>query len=194
MTRITGFRIIPLALLALAAPAFAIPDHGGRSADGPPCFEGPGGWATRDPGMIEDRRDERAERIADLLDLTEDQRAAFDKLRGDAFESARPKLDQLRSAHEELCRLLDSGSNDAQAVGSKMIEIRRLREELKATKDGVESELVKLLDSSQKFAFDALKEARHDFEERRFDRGFDRFGDRRWDRRFDHHDDRRPTD
>ena len=127
-----------------------------------------------DADQLEDRLEFHAERIADLLELTADQRTAFDRIRADAFAAARPKIEQMRQEGDDLRELLDAERPDAATVGAKVIEIHRLREDVRATKKSVESELVKLLTPEQKFAFDALKEARDDFGER----GRERFAHR----------------
>ena len=193
----SSFRSIPrrvptLLALALVAPilagsAQASPASGSASHDAAEhdSWDGPGrdGLPMFDADRFEARLDDRADRIADLLKLTDDQRATFDRLRADALEGARPKMERMRQMGDDLRQLLDSDAPDATQVGAKMIEIHQLREELKATKDGVEAELVKILTPEQRFALDALKEARHDADERGPHGpgpGFDqRFGDRR---------------
>lgn len=155
--------VCTLAALALAAPAVAGP-HGRGGFGGPGRMGGPG---FGDPEAMEERMDQRAERMAELLDLTADQKAAFDKLRAEEFERAKPKMERMRAAHEELRGLLDADTNDAAKVGALVIETHRLKGELKAAKDTVESELVKLLDDEQRFAFEALKESRKGGHDRR---------------------------
>jgi Spy/CpxP family protein refolding chaperone len=143
-----------LATLALASPALA---ERGR----PPRLE-----LRFDPGRFEEHLDERAERIADLLDLTDDQRRAFDELRSRSFDGVRPKFERMRTLGEELRDLLDGASPEPAAVGAKVIALHELREELGAARDAFESELDKLLTDEQRFAFDALRKARRDFESR----------------------------
>lgn len=154
--------VCTLAALSLAAPALAGPP--GRGGFGGPGGR-PGGFG--DPEAMEERMDQRAERMAELLDLTADQKAAFDKLRGDEFERAKPKLERMRAAHEELRGLLDADTTDAARVGALVIETHQLKGELKAAKDAVEAELVKLLDDEQRFAFEALQESRKGGHDRR---------------------------
>ena len=154
--------------LALASPALAGDRHGFRDDPG------------YDFDRLEDRLDERAERIADLLELTADQRAAFERLRYEALEGAQAEIERLRAAGEGMHQLLDSGTTDAARVGALAIEAHQLRNELKAAKESVERELVELLTEEQRFAFEALKEARHDLP----GRGGRRFG----------HGPRRPMD
>lgn len=167
-------RIVPaLAALVLAAPAFAAPSSSGSSLRGPGCERcfgsggehrrGPGGPGPMfDPERMEELLDVRADRIADLLDLSADQRAAFDAARTEALDAARPKMDRMRDLGDELRELLDGGSTDAAQVGARVIEMHQLKGELRAARQGVEAELSKLLTDEQRFAFEALREARRD--------------------------------
>lgn len=174
MSSVRMRRIVPaLAAFVFAAPAFAAPASSGSSVRGPGCehCSGPGGEHRRGPGgpgpmfdpeRMEEFLDERADRIADLLDLTADQRAAFDAARTEALDAARPKMDRMRQLGDELRRMLDDGSTDAAQVGARVIEMHQLKGELRDARQSVESELSKLLTDEQRFAFDALKEARRD--------------------------------
>jgi len=139
------------ALLALAIPALA----GQPGRQGP--FRGPGG---PDFDALGERLDQRAERLADALDLTADQRAAFDQLRDEAMAAAEPKLERMRAVGEELRTLLDSGTSDAEAVGRLVIEMHQLRTELHENREGVEQGLEALLTDAQKLALKAVKETR----------------------------------
>jgi Spy/CpxP family protein refolding chaperone len=190
--RWTAPTLVALIVGGLAAPASAAPGPRGYPERGPgggPCFHerlgdrGPD--AMFDPEMMAEMFDARADRIAEILDLTADQRAAFEKLRTDALDAARPQLERMRQAGSELRELLDAGSSDAAQVGARMIEMHQLRGELRATRKSVEAELSKLLTSEQRFAFEALKEARHDFAAR-FGPGAERGHRFRDDRLRDH--------
>jgi Spy/CpxP family protein refolding chaperone len=145
-----SFRTTLVALL-LAAPVLAAPggpgDRFGRTERG--FGPGPGGHF-----------EERAERIAELLDLDAAQRAAFEQMRSEGLATAKPRLEQLRAMHEQMQALLDSGSTDAATIGAKAIAIHQLRGELRAERQAAEAEFVKLLSDEQRFAFEALKEAR----------------------------------
>jgi len=137
-----------LALL-VAAPVVAAPGGPGR---GPGM--GPGG------GQFGGRFEQRAEHVAEALKLDATQRAAFDKLRTDGMAAARPKMEQMRTLHDEVRTLLEAGSTDAQLVGSKLIAAHQLGQELKAERQAAEAEFEKLLNPEQKFAWQALKDAR----------------------------------
>jgi len=146
----------PLFLAAAALLAIAIPALAGQPGR-PGPFRGPGG---PDLEGLDERLDQRAERLADALDLTAEQRAAFDQLRGDAMAAAEPKIERMRAAGEELRGLLDAGTSDATAVGNLVIEVHRLRGELRASREEVEQGLEALLTDAQKLAFDAVREIR----------------------------------
>src|SRR5512139_3943081 len=76
-----------LLALVLATPALAGPGPGGYPRHGDDR-RGPGGPGPMfDPDVMEELFDARADRLAELLDLTADQRAAFDQARTDALES-----------------------------------------------------------------------------------------------------------
>jgi len=141
-----------LALL-VAAPVVAAPGGPGRGPGMGPGF-GPGG------GHFEERFEQRAEHVAEILKLDAAQRAAFDKLRQDGLAAARPKMEQMRALHEEVRTLLEAGSTDAQLVGGKLIAAHQLGQELRAERQAAEAEFEKLLDPQQKFAWQALKDAR----------------------------------
>jgi Spy/CpxP family protein refolding chaperone len=159
--------VLVFATLALASPAFAAHDFGGRE----PRFE---------PGRFEERLDARADRVAGLLDLTDDQRASFEALRARSLSGARAKLARMHDLGEELRALLDAAAPDATQVGAKAIALHRLREELRAGRESFEAEVAEILTAEQRFAFEALREARGELEERgpggfrprhRFERG-----------------------
>jgi len=141
-----------LAALLFAAPLLAAPG-------------GPGPAGHRfDPGP-DDRFAPRGERIAELLDLDAAQRAAFEQMRADGMAAARPKLEQLRTLHEEMRTLLDGGSTDVAAIGTKALAIHRLRGDLRAEREAAKAEFVKLLSDEQRFAYEALEEARQGMHE-----------------------------
>lgn len=142
-----------LAALLFAAPLLAAP--GGPGPGGHRFGPGPG-----------DHHQFRGERIAELLDLDATQRAAFERMRTDGIAAARPKLEQLRALHEEMKTLLDGGSTDVTAIGTRALAIHRLRSELRAEREAAKAEFVKLLSDEQRFAYEALEEAREGMRER----------------------------
>jgi Spy/CpxP family protein refolding chaperone len=157
--------VATLATLALVSPAFAGHDFRGRE----PRF---------DPGRFEERLEERSDRVAEPLELTDDQRASFEALRERSLRDARARMERMRELGEELRTLLDATAPDAARVGEKAIALHRLREELRTGRETFEAEVARILTAEQRFAFEALREARGDLEERgpfrprhRFERG-----------------------
>jgi len=140
-----------LAWIAAGALA-ALPAFAGHPP-GPP----PGGPQGGPPeGFLE----MRAERLADALDLTTDQRATFERLRGEALAAAEPARERMRAAHDELEALLDAENPVAAEVGAKMIEVHRLRGELRATREKFERDFEATLTDAQKLALKAVRETR----------------------------------
>lgn len=140
-------RIRTLSWLAAGA-LVALPAFAGRPG-GPP----PGGPPE---GLFE----RRAERLADALELTADQRAAFEKLRDESLAAAEPARERMRAAHDEMRALLDAENPVAAEVGAKMIEIHRLQGELRAAREKFESDLGAILTDSQKLAWRAVRDTR----------------------------------
>jgi len=148
-----------LALVIAAPVAAQQPRRGPHGPGGGPGMGpgGPGGW---DPGRMEERIDRRADRLAEALDLTAGQKAAFGELRAAQKAANQPKHEQMRQLGQEMRELMQSGSDDAQAIGSKMIAMRQLREELRASREQFEADFAKILTAEQQFALKAMKETR----------------------------------
>jgi hypothetical protein len=66
----------------------------------------------------------------------------------------------MRALGEELHGLLDSGSPDPAAVGERVLALHGLREELRQARESFASEFAALLTEEQRFAWEALREAR----------------------------------
>jgi Spy/CpxP family protein refolding chaperone len=142
-----------VAALPGVASAYGPGDRPGR---GPGFGHGP----FFDAEMLEERLDRHADRMARALDLTADQRAALDALRADRLDAVRPKLERMRDLGGELRSLLDAADPDPAVVGARVIELHGLRQELRAERETFDSELAKILTDEQRFAWDALREAR----------------------------------
>jgi Spy/CpxP family protein refolding chaperone len=153
-----------LLALALVAPVAAAPGGYGSHRGGP-GFGGPGEMPGGDPQMLIDRLSRHADRMADLLDLTPDQRAAFDRLKEDSLASAKDKLEVMRTNGDELRTLLDSANPDPATVGAKVIAMHQTRNDLRDLRKSFEDQFSKLLTAEQQYAFEKLREAR------RFDGG-----------------------
>ncbi len=151
-------------LPALLAVTLAVPAFAGWSRTG--GFHPGALGARRDSAPLAPRFEARAQHLARLLELTAAQRDAFDRLRAEGLVATRPKLDEMRRLHEELRSLLDSGAADAQRVGDTLIALRRTRDDLQARREGFADELAEILTAEQRFAFEALRELRHDRDSR----------------------------
>jgi len=158
----------PLLLsLAIVAPAVAGP--GGERWGG----HGRGEGRAFDPEAMEARMEARADRLAELLDLTDEQRAAAEALHASHRAQAEPLRDEMRQLGEELHGLLDAGSSDAEAVGAKVIRMHEVKAEMQASRQQLDEQFSALLTSEQQAAWAALKESRRGPEGRR---GFHRGG------------------
>jgi len=151
-------KLRPTLWLALGLAAVALPAIAGQPPR-PGRFGGPGA-PPFDPEQLGERLELRAERLAEALDLTAEQRAGFDQLRADALAASEPKLERMRAAGEELRALLDAAPADAAAVGALVIEMHSLRGELRAERERVETGLEALLTDAQKLALKAVRETR----------------------------------
>jgi len=152
-----------LLALTLVAPVAA---QGGPRPGAPGRGFGPGpgfGPGTGfDPAMIEQRIDLFADRLAEALDLTSDQRATFDSLREQHRAGVRSQMERMRQSGEELRALLDSEKPDATAVGQKMIALHQIRLQLQAERQSFEAEFAKILTPEQQAALHALQAMRPD--------------------------------
>ena len=113
-----------------------------------------------DPDRLEMMFEHRAERVADALELTREQRAAFDELRRTRLDAAKPTLEALRQGAEELRDLLDSDRANATAVGERALALHELKKELRAAREAFDRDFAALLTEEQKFAWEALRRAR----------------------------------
>jgi Spy/CpxP family protein refolding chaperone len=117
--------------------------------------------------------EQRADRMADALELTEAQRATYERLREEGRTAVQAQVDRMREAGRALHELLEAESPDPAAVGAQAIELHRLRGETKRLREQLESDFRAILTDAQKLAFDAVKRTRPGGELReRFGRRF----------------------
>jgi Spy/CpxP family protein refolding chaperone len=145
------------ASLVAVGALVALPALAGRPHGPGPGGPGPGGL---DPERLDAFLEMRAERLAEALDLSADQRANFERLRGEMRASAEPSRERMRTVGEELRALLDADAPDAAQVGAKVIEMHRLRGELRAAREKLERDFEATLSEAQKLAWSAVKETR----------------------------------
>jgi Spy/CpxP family protein refolding chaperone len=145
--------ISTLLALAIVAPAVAAPDGPDGRGGGPRHRQGAGRG-------FEQRSERQAAHLARVLGLTDEQRAAAEQLRADGLAAAKPKMQEIRQLRGEVKALMDAGSDDAEAVGARMITMRELKAALHAERQRFDEEFSKLLTDEQRFAWQALKESR----------------------------------
>jgi Spy/CpxP family protein refolding chaperone len=103
---------------------------------------------------------EHAKRVQDALELTEAQREAAKAIRNEALEAARPKLEQMRTLHQDLQKLLEAANPDTRAVGEKTLALHQLRKELASIREQALERFRALLDANQKEKLEALEALR----------------------------------
>jgi Spy/CpxP family protein refolding chaperone len=134
-----GIAIVGVAALLSAAVAGAQPSHGPGSPAG----------RMRHPAMMG--------RLARVLELTEEQKAAIKK----QMEQQRPQRQalhaQMRDNRVKLKALLDGGNPDPAAVGQLTIQEHKLRQQAKAQREQDRQALRALLTPEQQAKFDLLE-------------------------------------
>jgi Spy/CpxP family protein refolding chaperone len=127
----------------------------GAALAGAQPADGPGGPPKGSGGF-------RGDRVARVLDLTEDQRAAFQKL----LEEQRPQMEalhkQMRDNHQKLDAALEGANPDSRAVGQIVIQGHALRKQAEAQREQASQALRGLLTPEQQAKFDALRSLRED--------------------------------
>ena len=132
---------------AEAAALFADAGPGGPGPGGPPGFGGPGhGGRAIDP-----------RRLADYLDLTDEQRAAARQLFEQQRDKVRPIFEQQRSLREQLETTLDDPAATDAALGQLVKQLHANRQSMKTAKQELRSQLKSLLDADQQAKLDRLE-------------------------------------
>jgi Spy/CpxP family protein refolding chaperone len=133
-------RIAVILALVLATATTGFTQQGPPPGGGPPRPAGP------DP-------------LVAYLNLTAEQKTAWDSARA-AFETAaQPLFEKQREAQEQLGTLLDSKSADACAIGTQMIAIRTIGDQIKAAHDALDAKFESLLTADQKSKYEAFEAA-----------------------------------
>ena len=108
------------------------------------------------------------------LDLTEEQKAATDKLREETKAKIRPILEGQRQIREDLRAQLEAAKPDATTVGQLTIQLHQNRQAVKDILLATEQSFIALLNADQKAKYENFRELRSE----RMHRFHDRFGDR----------------
>lgn len=147
--------IIPMILL-LPTLAFAQPMRGrGLACDGP----GKGPKAPRHQMMKHGGRDGMLMRVAEKLDLTDEQKAAMEKSRTDFQLSMIDQQAKIRKARIQLRALMRDDKGAVTAVEAQMDQIAKYRAEAAKMRYRHQAEMKSILTDKQK---EMLKEIRED--------------------------------
>jgi Spy/CpxP family protein refolding chaperone len=115
-------------------------------AQGRPPGPPPGALAGIDP-------------LVAYLNLTADQKAAWDAARKEFDTAAQPLFDKQRDADEALHTALDAKSADACSIGTQMLAIRAIGDQIHAAHDALEAKLEAMLTADQKAKYEAFEAA-----------------------------------
>lgn len=96
------------------------------------------------------------------LDLTEEQKAAAEKLRDDAKTKIEPLMAGQKAARQQLHSLLESASPDPAAVGTLTIQLHQGRQAVKDVLLATEQSFIALLNDEQKVKYENFRELRRD--------------------------------
>jgi len=103
------------------------------------------------------RIEARLDRLARILQLTPEQRQRFDALRRATRDEMRARLDHARTLRAELRESMDAPQPNPQRVGATVIELRELRQDVGAARQGFVEKLSSILDQRQREVFAALR-------------------------------------
>lgn len=156
-----------LATLGLAAALVA---SAALVAQAPPAS----GRTAKDRGA--EGRGHRLGRMAEYLQLTDQQQASARQLFQSFAEKARSLREGQRDVREQLRAALDAPNPDPAQVGRLVIQMHGTREQVRAARQEMDKSFAALLTPEQRTKYDALKDARESFGPRRFGRRGHRHG------------------
>jgi Spy/CpxP family protein refolding chaperone len=150
--RATSRKILALgAVLALVVAGTLWAQQGPRGDRGRPGF-GAAGHGPGRGGM------HRFEALADYLELTAEQRDAWQAAHEAHKADIEPLFEQLRANHDALRSATES--EDALAIGNAILAAQDLRGELESAHESLQADLVALLTAEQRDRYEALEAAR----------------------------------
>ncbi len=97
--------------------------------------------------------------LANYLQLTPDQVAAWKQVNTDTAAAVKPLAENARSIGKQLQTALQASSPDPAAVGKLAIAVHALRAQIKALRDSAKSERAAVLTADQKTKLDAFQAA-----------------------------------
>ena len=131
---------LTLLFTLIAVPAFAQPR---------PMPPGPGGHGPHGDAAL-----------ADYLQLTADQKKAWDTLHQDFGAVVQPLFDKQHAAHQQLDTALQNKSVDPCSIGTQMLAIQAIRDQIKAAHDALDQKLTSILTADQRVRYEAFEAAR----------------------------------
>lgn len=87
--------------------------------------------------------------LQEQLQLTDQQMTQLRDLRKQQFEAMKPQLQQLRTATQSLRDLTQSANPDAAAVGKQTLEVKNLREQIRAGREDLDKKARAVLTPQQ---------------------------------------------
>ncbi len=100
-----------------------------------------------------------AARLANYLQLTPDQVAAWKQISTDTAAAVKPLAENAQSLQKQLQTALQSTSPDPAAVGKLAIAVHAARDQVKALRDAAKSKREAVLTADQKVKLDAFEAA-----------------------------------
>ena len=109
-------------------------------------------------GARGDFAEREAERMARVLQLSEDQKAEWRRVREEQEASIRPLMRQMRDLSERLETEANLDSPDPAVVGQLELDRRNVGRQLRTLRAEAHEELTRLLDRDQTIRWEALQE------------------------------------
>ena len=98
----------------------------------------------------------QAAKIAQVLQLTPDQKPQFDSIHAELATAMKPLLDQSRAAHDQLHALLNADNPDATAIGNQAIAAHSLEKQIQASHVSAVQKVEAILTPEQKAKFEGM--------------------------------------
>jgi Spy/CpxP family protein refolding chaperone len=141
-------RLMVAAAIALALTAAPL------AAQGRPPQPPAGGRDMRRPGPPP------GERLAQLLELTDAQRATWEAAQQEMQKTGRSVHDEVDGLQQQMQQAMSAANPDPAAVGKLAIAIHRAHDKMKSAHDQAEEQLAATLTPEQRVKFDAWKASR----------------------------------
>jgi Spy/CpxP family protein refolding chaperone len=100
-------------------------------------------------------------RLEQFLNLTTDQQTQVEALHQSLRTTVDPLFEAKRAEDEKLHAMLESPSPDPTAIGTQVLAIRAIDQQIKAAHEATEQKVSALLTADQRLKFEALIAMRH---------------------------------